>query len=154
MVCAVVRNFFKTGQIPLYLSATKLSLLSKVAHPQIALDFLPISCCNVLYKVISKLLSTRLKEVLPSLINHYQGVFVQGHEIIYNVLICQDIARGYQRKHISPSCMMKVDLKKAFDSAHWSFLEELLGAMHYGLCFQFGILPAPQWPYSWKFHRL
>ena len=68
---------------------------------------------------------------MPGLINHCQGAFVKGREIIYNVLICQDIARGYQRRNISLRCLMKVDLKKAFDSVHWSFLEELLEALHF-----------------------
>jgi len=129
MVCAVIRNFLKTGHMPLHLSATKLILLPKIARPQNASDFRPISCCNKLYKVISKLLSSRLKEVLPSLINQSQGAFVQGREIIYNVLICHDLAQGYQRSHISPRCMMKVDLKKAFNSVQWSVLEDLLRAM-------------------------
>jgi len=62
--------------MPHFLSATKLIVLPKVAHPQKASDFRPISCCNVLYKVISKLLSSPLKEVLPSLINQCQGTFV------------------------------------------------------------------------------
>ena len=70
----------------------------------------------------------RLKKALPSLINQSQGAFVQGREILYNVLICQDLARGYLRKHISPRCMMKVDLSKAFDSIHWNFLEDLVKA--------------------------
>ena len=131
MVCALVRHFLQTGNMPLYISSTKLILLPKVAHPQTAADFRPISCCNVLYKVITKLLCSRLKLVLPELINQSQGAFVPGREIIYNILICQDLARGYNRKHISPRCMLKVDLHKAFDSIHWTFLEDLLHALRF-----------------------
>jgi len=123
MVCCIIRNFLSMGHMPLFLSTTKLILLPKMARPQSASNFRPISCCNVIYKVISKFLSAGLKEVLPSLIDHCQGAFVRGREIIYNVLICQDLAQGYHRKHISTRCMMKVDLKKAFDSVHWHFLE-------------------------------
>ncbi|KAJ8421769.1 hypothetical protein Cgig2_000946 [Carnegiea gigantea] len=131
LVCALVKHFFQIGYMPLFISATKLIVLPKVAHPQRASDFRPISCCNILYKVISKLLCSRLKSVLPSLINQSQGAFVQGREILYNVLICQDLARGYLRKHISPRCMLKVDLRKAFDSIHWDFIEALLKALHF-----------------------
>jgi len=131
MVYATVRNFLNSGQMPLFLSATKLILLPKVAYPRSTIDFRPISCCNVLYKVISKLLSERIKEVLPCLINQCQGAFVKGRDIIHNVLICQDITRGYQRRNISPRCPLKVDLKKAFDFVHWDFLEELLEALHF-----------------------
>ena len=131
MVCGIVRRFLLTGHMPLFLSATKLIVLPKVTHPQKASDFRPISCCNVLYKVISKLLCSRLKVALPYLINQCQGAFVPGREIIFNVLICQDLARGYNRKHISPRCMMKIDLHKAFDSIHWHFVEDLLHALHF-----------------------
>jgi len=156
LVCAVVRDFFHTGHMSLHISATKLVLLPKISHPLIASDFWLISCCNVLYKVISKLLCLRLKTVLPSLINPSQEAFVQGREIIYNVLICQDLARGYQQKHISPRCMMNVDLKKAFDSVHWSFLEELLSALKFPTAYTKWIMACvsnmpSQWSDSWQF---
>ena len=48
-----------------------------------------------------------------------QGAFIKGRELLYNVLLCQEIARGYARKHISPRCIMKIDLKKAYGSVHW-----------------------------------
>jgi len=50
----------------------------------------------------------------------------EGKGAAFNILICQDIARGYSRKGISPRCIMKIDLQKAFDSVHWKFLKELL----------------------------
>jgi len=66
------------------------------------------------------------KAVLPSIIHQSQGAFVRGRELLYNVLICHDIARGYQRKHISPRSILKMDLQKAFDSIHWDFVKEML----------------------------
>lgn len=118
LVCAAVQDFFKTGHMPKQTSSTKLVILPKISHPQTTSDFKPISCCNVVYKCISKLLRQRIKEVLPSLINPSQGAFVKGRGLLYNVLIFQDIARGYQRQHMSPRCILKVDLQKAFDSIH------------------------------------
>ena len=114
-----------------YLSETRIVLIPKMAHPQNVTDFRPISCCNVIYKVISKLLCMRLKEVLPSLIDHSQGAFVQGRELLYNVLICQDLARGYLRKNITPRCILEIHLQKAFDSVHWDFIKEYLSALHF-----------------------
>jgi len=71
------------------------------------------------------------QRVFPSLINHSPGALVKDREILYNVLLCQDLARGYHRHHISPWCMLKIDLQKVFDSIHWGFLEELLVALKF-----------------------
>jgi len=51
--------------------------------------------------------------------------------LLFNVLLCQDLARGYNRKHTPPCCIMKVDIHKAFDSVHWVFLKELLEALKF-----------------------
>jgi len=126
LICSDAREFFTKGVMPSHISDTKLIMLPKVRHPQTAPEFRPISCYNVLYKTISKLICQRIKEVLPTLIDQSQGAFVKGREILYNILICQDLALGYQRQHISPRCMLKIDLQKAFDSMHWGFLQDLL----------------------------
>ena len=103
LVCSVIKEFFSEGQLPSFYGQTKLILLPKVANPEKAQDFRPISCCNVLYKCITKLLCVRLKEVLPHLIDAGQGAFVKGRELLFNVILCQDLARGYNRKYTPPA---------------------------------------------------
>ena len=110
LVCGTVKEFFSKGIMLGHISETKLILLPKITHPQSVTDFRPISGCNVIYKIISKLISQRIKEVLPSLIDQSQGAFIKGRELLYNVLICQGLARGYRRKHISARCILKIDL--------------------------------------------
>ena len=117
--------------LPSFYGQTKLVLLPKVLNPEKPTDFRPISCCNVIYKCITKLLCNRLKEVLPYIIDTGQGAFVKGIELLFNVLLCQDIVRGYHIKHTPPSCVMKVKLHKAFDSVHWDFIKEILYALKF-----------------------
>lgn len=91
-------------------------------------DYWPIACCQTLYKVISKMLCFRLAKVLPEIIGDQQGAFVRGRSILHNVMIGQDLLRGYTHAKISPRCMMKLDLQKAYDSVDWRFLLCLLEA--------------------------
>ena len=98
MVINAIQEFFKTSKMLKQCNAANLILLPKVKNPGFANDFRPISCCNVVYKGISKLLSGRLKEVLPELVNHSQGAFIKGRELLFNVLLCQEIATGHNRQ--------------------------------------------------------
>jgi len=98
-VCSAIQDFFKTGKLPRFYGETKIVILPMMDHPEKPSDFRPISCCNVVYKTITKLLFSRMKEVLPLLINEGQGAFMQGRELLFNVPICQDLARGYNKKN-------------------------------------------------------
>jgi len=109
-----------------FFNATRVVVLPKVAQPQYPVDFRPLSHGNVLYKCITKLLCSRLKVVLPYLVHDYQGAFVKRRELLYNVLNCQDLVSGYNRKHVTSHRMMKIELHKVFDSIHWDFLKDLL----------------------------
>lgn len=125
LVCDAIQEFFTTGQLAPACNFTNLVVLPKVPHPMNSTDVRPISCCTVFYKSISKLICNRLKKVLPSIISPSQGAFVQGRELLYKVLLCQELVRVYNRQHISARCLMKIDLKKAFDSVHWDFMKNL-----------------------------
>jgi hypothetical protein len=52
-------------------------------------EFRPISLCNVIYKVISKCIVSRLKGIMETVISENQGAFVGGRQIIFdNVMVC------------------------------------------------------------------
>ena len=112
-------------------NVTRLIFIPKVQSPTSPNEFRPISCYNMVYKGISKPLCSRLKKVLPSFVANNQGAFVKGRELLHNVLLCQEIARGYVRKHISPRCTIKIDLKKAYDSVHWDAVRDILISLNF-----------------------
>ena len=103
-------------------------------------DYRTIVCCNTLYKCISKMLCDRLRMVLPHIVHPNHSAFIEGRLIGHNIMICQDLVRLYQRKWVSPRCLLKIDLKKAYDSVLWRFIDQLLGKLKFPDPFQNWIL--------------
>ncbi|GJW17457.1 RNA-directed DNA polymerase, eukaryota, reverse transcriptase zinc-binding domain protein [Tanacetum coccineum] len=79
-------------------------------------DFRPIACCNVLYKCISKILTNRIKDGLSKVISLNQSAFIPGRHIQDNILIAQELLKGYNRKNGAKRCAMKIDIQKAYDT--------------------------------------
>jgi len=77
-VIQAVLHFFRTGRILKQLNHTFLTLIPKTNEASSLTDYRPISCCNVVYKIISKILSNRLKMVVGELISLNQCAFFKG----------------------------------------------------------------------------
>ncbi|XP_019225393.1 PREDICTED: uncharacterized protein LOC109206976 [Nicotiana attenuata] len=124
-------EFFRTLEMLKILNHTVITIIPKSSHATNVGDYRPIAGCNTIYKVISKMLCNRLREILPTLIAANQSAFIAGRTIVQNVLICQDLVRLYKRKNTTQSCLIKIDLRKTYDSIEWSFVEEMLHAMNF-----------------------
>ena len=64
-VSSVVLDFLNFGNMISEINYTYIVLIPKVKSPEKMIDFRPISLCNVIYKIISKVLANRLKTILP-----------------------------------------------------------------------------------------
>ena len=70
VVVNAVLVFLNDGIMLPALNHTNIVLIPKVKNPEKMSDFRQISLCNVFYKIISKVLANRLKQVLPEIIRH------------------------------------------------------------------------------------
>ena len=66
---------------------TFITLIPKVNNLEKVSNFRPISFCNVIYKIISKLIANLLKPVLNSIISETQSAFIADRVITNNILI-------------------------------------------------------------------
>lgn len=80
-------------------------------------------CC---VSLLSKLCVNRLRNVLPDLVEN-QSAYVHERFIIHNIMVCQDIiVRCYGRSSVASTCLMKLDMRKAYDTVDWDFLEKMM----------------------------
>ena len=105
--------------------------MSKVNHPEEASQFRPISLCNVVYKIISKILVNRLKPILQQLVSPFQNAFVPGRLMSDNCLIAHEVDNKLKKQKKGKEFMatLKVDMYKAYDKVDWKFLDWILMRM-------------------------
>ncbi|KAL5559046.1 hypothetical protein UlMin_035257 [Ulmus minor] len=128
-VVATVRNFFLTGYLHPYLNQSNIILVPKGHNVSTTNQFRPIAVCNVIYKVISKILANRVMPLLDKLICPTQNAFVPGRSIHDNSVLIQEVIHAMKKKRGTQSWMaMKIDLQKAYDRLSWNFLKSVLTA--------------------------
>lgn len=115
--------------MPRMINSTAVALIPKIANANHLSQFRPISCCNVIYKCITKLLALRMKTLMPTLISSNQAAFVAGRALGDNVLLAQSLCKDYHLNSGTPRFACKLDISKAFDTLNWSFLFNVLNVM-------------------------
>ncbi|CAN1227539.1 Putative ribonuclease H protein At1g65750 [Linum grandiflorum] len=133
-VCTAVKAFFTTNEIPDNWNDTHLVLIPKVPTPTSMSQFRPISCCNFKYKIIAKVMATRIKPWMPGMISELQAAFTGGRLIQDNIVIVHEalhslkLRKGGRRRDMC----IKLDMRKAYDLVDWDCIDHTLTA--YGFC--------------------
>lgn len=130
-----VQSLFLFGLMPTVVNATILSLIPKTTTAQTMKEYKPIAYCNLLYKVISKVLANRLEIIFPAAVEPNQCAFITDRLLLENVLLAFELVNGYHKNTSKEKCAIKFDIYKAFDMVKWSFFISVLHAM--GLPTQF-----------------
>ena len=128
-IFVAVNEFFMLAKLLKQINHALIALIPKSDQASQVNHFRPISCCNLLYKIISKILANRIVSVLEHIIGASQSAFLKNRKMMDNIFLVQELLRKYARKRISPRCLLKIDLHKAYDSISWEFLDWMLKSM-------------------------
>lgn len=126
-VVSVVQSFFHGGSISHAVNHTFITLIPKRTGANKVEQFCPIALCNVIYKVISKLLASRLKPFFDLIIHQTQSTFIPNRATLDNIIINHEVM-NYLNSKKGKTCFMaiKVDMTKAYDMVEWDVIQATL----------------------------
>lgn len=87
LITKAIREFFDHEALLKQLNNAMVALIPKGKHSPKVGDFRPISCCNVIYKAITKIIAERLSPHLDGLLDQAQGAFVPGRSMAENIFL-------------------------------------------------------------------
>ena len=130
-VTSEVLQVLNGGDIPPSWNDTCVALIPKVKNPERMIELRPISLCNVVHKLVSKVLANRLKLILQEIIAPNQSAFVPGHLIMDNILLAYEVNHYMQNKRSGAVgyATLKLDMSKAYDRVEWQLLEKMMRRM-------------------------
>ena len=122
-----VQEIFTTSIMPGHLNETLISLIPKQPGADCLAAFGPISLCNTVYKIVTKIIVKRMCNLLPNLISPLQTTFVPGRLGLDNMIIAQEIIHTISGKRGQVGYMaIKINLEKAYDRLEWHFVRDML----------------------------
>lgn len=121
--------------MPQGLNHTHVVLIPKKQGSKEVVNFWPISLCNVLYNLMTKVITNRLKHVLPSIISKNQSAFTPGYFITDNILVAFEIFHS-MNGHVGENGFMtlKLDMSKVYDKVEWIFLRNMMLQLGFRPC--------------------
>lgn len=91
-MCLVIKQFFEYVHMPEYINHTLITRIPKTTNADRVSLFRPISCCTVMYKVLSH----RMNLVVGNVVDRAQFGFIPGRQLGDNVLLVGEFIKGYE----------------------------------------------------------
>ena len=127
-----VNECFETGEMSRSQKQAVITLIEKKRKDRLLLkNWRPISLVNVDAKIMSKVIATRIKNVLPNIIHHNQTGYVKDRHIGETVRSVFDVMDLALKENV-PGLLIFIDFQKAFDSLEWNFLLNCQEAFNFG----------------------
>lgn len=94
-----------------------ITLLPKIKEANKIQQYRPICLWNCLYKLITKVLTTRVEPYADKLINRAQTAFLKGRNILSGIMCLHEIVHETKRRK-EVGIILKLDFEKAFDKVN------------------------------------
>ena len=122
-----VWSIFNSRIMPEYLNKTLITLIPKSKNLESFYNYQPISLCNIVYKMVTKIIVACIRPFLSKRVSPFQSTFVPGRKGLDNAIIVQEIIHTMAKKKGRGGVMaIKLDLEKAYDLLEWSFIRDTL----------------------------
>jgi len=126
----VVENSRCSKTILKALNAAFISLIPKQDSVQMADKYKPIALCNVVYKIISKVVANRLRPLLSHLVSEEHACYVEGRQILNNIIQAHEVVHTLISKK-QAGMIMQLDIAKAYDKVNWIYIRKVLTAFDF-----------------------
>jgi hypothetical protein len=123
----IVEDSRRSSSILKALNSTFITLIPKENEARTPDRFRPIALCNMVYKIISKVIENRLKPLLPILISKEQSGFVEGRKILDNIIHAHEIIHSLKSRK-KAGMIIQLDFAKAYDKLSWHYMEKTMEA--------------------------
>ena len=132
IILSAFEEIYSNGHMPTALKSSVTVLLPKKNKDRTKVSSLrPISLLNVVYKILTKALTSRVHCVINKLICSDQTGFIKGRFIGENVRLLIDVLRTARTKRM-PGMVIFCDWKQAYDTVSWDFIKRALKEYGFG----------------------
>ena len=131
----MIKSFQDSFNNELLSNSQRLGVITCLPKPGKSKEYMknwrPISLLNVDYKILSGVISARIKQYLDKLISNCQKGFVSGRQIGECTRLVSDIISELKNRK-QTGLILLIDFEKAFDSLEWSFVDKTLSYFNFG----------------------
>lgn len=130
-VTQAIRETFTTARPPQEWLKSQIILIPKKEEPQTPKDYRPITVGNIMYRLLMKLIATRLQPYMMDIISKCQSAFLKGRNIADNTILIKEVLHSFQMSSFGAKAfLLKADINKAFDTVNWNFLRGAMKAVN------------------------
>ncbi len=121
----------ESGTLPESFMVAKIKLIPKKGDCTKIKNWRPISLLRNFYKIISRLINTRLQKIVDRLLSRAQKGFTKSRQIQEVIINCTE-TMNYCRQNNIEAVLASIDQSKAFDSVDHGFMEKVYEFFGFG----------------------